>query len=287
MSTYEPSVVDFGLRRRMRIIAAVVFETAWRIGSGHEGETLSDIGTLRDPDGEPTLPGSSLKGKLRSTCESLAHALSLSACMLNCTASGVNCTSDVSYYRTIRDEYRIASRKGLDSQMKWIDDHTCDVCRLFGSPVRAGRLRMSDGTLREWAGVVEVRDGVVIDRDSHTAMDGLKYDYEVIPAGSRFEIGIDIENPDHQDLALVGAALFEWCSGSSIGGFTSRGLGRFHLEEVNLFGIDLTQPEQRLRFLTATRAEDRLCDLGNWQEHFATHIERQLQAARETQARGS
>ena len=287
MSTDEPSAVNFRLRRRMRVIAAMVFETAWRIGSGHEGETLSDIGTLRDPDGEPTLPGSSLKGKLRSTCESLAHALSLSACMLNRAASDVNCTSDVGYYRTVRDEYRTASRKGLHSQMKWIDDHTCDVCRLFGSPVRAGRLRISDGNLREWADVVEVRDGVVIDRDSQTAMDGLKYDYEVIPAGSRFEISIDIENPDPQDLALLGAALFEWCSGSSIGGFTSRGLGRFHLEEVKLFGIDLTQPEQRLRFLTATRAEDRLHDLGDWQEHFATHIEQQLQAAQETPAGGA
>ena len=287
MTTDEPSAVDFGLRRRMRIIAGMVFETAWRIGSGHEGETLSDSGTLLAPNGEPTLPGSSLKGKLRSTCESLAHALSLSACMLSRAASGVNCTSDVSYYRTVRDEYRTASRKGLHDQMKWIDDHTCDVCRLFGSPVRAGRLRIGDGTLRQWADVVEVRDGVVIDRDSHTAMDGLKYDYEVIPAGSRFEIGIEIENPDDQNLALLGAALFEWCSGSSIGGFTSRGLGRFHLDEVKLFGIDLTQPEQRLRFLTATRAEDRLCDLGNWEEQFATHIERQLQAAQATQAGGS
>ena len=276
---------DFGLRRKMRIIAAIVFETAWRIGSGHEGETMSDLGTLRDPDGQPTLPGSSLKGKLRSTCESLAYALSLSACMLNRAASGVNCTSDVNYYHAVRDEYRTASRKGLQSQMKWIDDHTCDVCRLFGSPVRAGRLRISDGTLREWADVVQVRDGVVIDRDSHTAVDGLKYDYEVIPPGSRFELCIDVENPDNRDLALVGAALFEWCSGSSVGGFTSRGLGRFHLEEVKLLGIDLTQPEHRLRFLTATRAEDRLCDLGKWEEHFTTHVERQLQVAQENQRR--
>lgn len=286
MTTYEPLGFDLGLRRKLRIVAAMVFDTAWRIGSGHEGETMSDLGTLRAPEGQPILPGSSLKGRLRSTCESLAHALSLSACMLNQTASGVNCASDVDYYRTVRDKYRVSSRRGLQSQMKWIDDHTCDVCRLFGSPVRAGRLRIGDGILREWADVVQVRDGVVIDRDSHTAVTGLKYDYEVIPPGSRFEIVIDVENPDDQDLALVGAALFEWCSGSGIGGFTSRGLGRFHLEDIRIFGIDLGQPEQRLRFLTATRAEDRLCDLGKWDEHFATHIERRLQAVQSKQAEG-
>lgn len=286
MTTAELTAVDFGLRRKMRVTASMVFETAWRIGSGQEGETMSDLGTLRDPDGQPTLPGSSLKGKLRSTCESLAHALSLSACMLNRAASGVNCTSDVNYYRAVRDEYRMASRNGLQSQMKWIDDHTCDVCRLFGSPVRAGRLRLSDGTLREWAYIVQVRDGVVIDRDSQTAVDELKYNYEVIPPGSRFELGIDVENPDDQDLALVGAALFEWCSGSSIGGFTSRGLGRFHLEDVKLLGIDLTQPEQRLRFLTATCAEQRLCDLGDWEGYFAARIEQQLQAVQPKPAEG-
>ena len=55
-------------------------------------------------------------------------------------------------------------------------------------------------------------------------------------------------------MALFGAALFEWHSGSSIGGFTSRGLGRFHLEEIKLLGIDLSDPEQRVKFLTATNA---------------------------------
>ena len=283
-TTDEPHAIDIGLRRKIRINAVVVFETAWRVGSGREGETMSDLGTLRAPDGQPILPGSSLKGKLRSTCESLTHALSLNACMLNCTASGVNCTSDVNYFRAVRDRYREASRRGLQTQMKWIADHTCDVCRLFGSPVRAGRLRISDGTLREGSDVVQVRDGVVIDRDSHTAVDKLKYNYEVTPPGSRFEISIDVEDPSNRDLSLVGAALFEWSSGSNIGGFTSRGLGRFHLEEVRLFGIDLTQPEQRLRFLTATRAEDRLCDLGNWEEHFTKHIEQRLQAAERNQA---
>ena len=95
-------------------------------------------------------------------------------------------------------------------------------------------LWLSDGTLKEWASVMQVRDGVVIDRDSRTAVDNLKYDYEVVPPDSRFEVCIDLKNPTDSDLALLGAALFEWCAGSSIGGFTSRGLGRFHLQNVKL-----------------------------------------------------
>ena len=271
---------DFALRRKISFTADLVFETAWRIGSGREGES-SDLGVVLAPDGQPVLPGSSLKGRLRSTCETLAHALGLSACLLNHQASGVNCTSDVKYYQKARDEYREASQD-LERRLQWIDDHTCDVCKLFGSPVQAGRLRVSDGTVKNWANVVQVRDGVVIDRDSQTAVDGLKYDYEVVPSGSRFKLRIDLDNPRDRDLTLLGAALFEWRSGSRIGGFTSRGLGRFHLEEeINLKGVDLGDPKQRVKFLTSTTPDDRLSGLGDWEGFFGDYIRRRLQQVEE------
>ena len=269
---------NFALRSRIRIVATLVFETAWRIGSGLEGETMSDLGVVLDPSGQPVLPGSSLKGKLRSTCEALAHALDLSACMLNREASRVDCVSDIKYYSKVREAYRKASKQGLESRLRWIDDHTCDVCKFFGSPVRAGRVRISDGMLREWAATVQVRDGVVIDRDSHTAVDGLKYDYEVVPPGTQFGLCVDLENANDKDLALLGAALFEWHTGSSIGGFTSRGLGRFKLKEIELFGVDLSVLEQRVKYLTATRADQRLANLGNWETYFTARIEQHLRS---------
>ena len=283
MTIDEASAGGFGLRRKLRVTASLVFESAWRVGSGREGETMSDMGVVLDPGGQPVLPGSSLKGRLRSTCETLAHALGLSACMLSRAASGIDCTSDVGYYSDVREEYREASQISLKHRLQWIDKHTCDVCKLFGSPVRAGRLRVGDGVLKEWASVVQVRDGVVIDRDSQTAVDRLKYDYEVVPPGSRFDLCIDLEDPRDQDMALLGAALFEWHSGSSIGGFTSRGLGRFRLEDIKLSGVDLNNPVQRVKFLTATNAEDRLGELGSWEDCFAKHIERQLTSAAQSQ----
>ena len=274
-------MTNFGLQQKNRLTASLVFDTAWRIGSGKEGETMSDLGVVMNPKGQPVLPGSSLKGKLRSTCETLSHVLGLSACMLNHEVSGVNCTSDVNYYREVREAYQNALQKGLQARLQWIDDNTCDVCKLFGSPVQAGRLWVSDGKLKEWASVVQVRDGVVIDRDSQTAVKGLKYDYEVIPPGSQFELCIDLENPTDRDMALLGAAVFEWHAGSSIGGFTSRGLGRFRLEKIKLAGVDLQDPAQRVKFLTATKAKDRLSDLGNWETYFTEYIEQQLNSTAE------
>lgn len=285
MTNSKASSVNFGLQQKNRLTASLVFDTAWRIGSGKEGETMSDLGVVLDPKGQPVLPGSSLKGKLRSTCETLSHALGLSACMLNHDASGVQCTSDVNYYHKVRADYQKALKKGLGDRRQWIDDNTCDVCKLFGSPVQAGRLWVSEGIfiLEEWASVVQVRDSVVIDRDSQTAVNGLKYDYEVVPPGSRFQLCIDLENPTDQDMTLLGAALFEWHAGSSIGGFTSRGLGRFHLEDIKLAGVDMRNPAQRVKFLTATTAECRLSDLEDWENYFTTHIQRQLNSTAETE----
>lgn len=280
--------MTFGLRQKNRLTASLVFDTAWRIGSGKEGETMSDLGVMMDTKGQPILPGSSLKGKLRSTCEALAHALGLSACMLDSDASGVSCTSDVRYYsnvlrdkyqQVLRDRYPRASQQGLQARLQWIDENTCDVCKLFGSPVKAGRLWVRDATLVEWADVVQVRDGVVIDRDSQTAVNRLKYDYEVVPSGSRFAICIELENPTYQDMALLGVALFEWHAGSSLGGFTSRGLGRFRLEDIKFSGVDMNDPAQRVKFLTATADTERLSDLGEWDTCFAEHIQRQLEGS--------
>lgn len=274
----------FQLNKKVRLTASLVFDTAWRVGSGKEGETMSDLGVMLTTAGEPILPGSSLKGKLRSTCETLSHALGLSACLLNQKASGIDCTSDVNYYRDVlRGKYQEALQSGLQDRLQWIAVNTCDVCRLFGSPVKAGRLWVSDGTLKDWASVVQVRDGVVIDRDSRTAVDRLKYDYEVIPPGSQFQLCIDLENPNGSDLALLGAALFEWHAGSSLGGFTSRGLGRFHLKDIKLSGVDLNDPGQCLKFLTETKSKDRFTDLGDWENYFGEPIKQQLQSTANSQ----
>lgn len=261
---------------RLKVTAHLVFDTAWRIGSGREGEA-SDLGVLLDASGQPLLPGSSLKGRLRSTCESLAPTLGLSACLMNSAASGIECASDVQWYRGHREEYQSSIQRGPDCQLQWIDCHTCDVCKLFGSPVQAARLRCSDGRLVDaQAAAVRVRDGVVLDRDSHTAVDGLKYDYETVAAGAKFEIALELDNPTPRDEALLGAALFEWSSGSSLGGFTSRGLGRFHLEHLELFGVDFSRPEERKAYLTQADPSKKWASRGNWETYFQHRISQVL-----------
>ena len=68
----------------------------------------------------------------------------------------------------------------------------------------------------------------------------------------------------------------QWADGDAVGGFSSRGLGRFHLENFTLYQVDLHDPEHRLRYLTARNPEDRMERIADWQRWFADKIQEHL-----------
>ncbi len=142
--------------------------------------------------------------------------------------------------------------------------------------MRAARIFVSDGRVVEWAGVVQVRDGVVIDRDRETAVPHLKYDFETVPAGATFAFTIEAENLSEKERALLGAAIFEWQEGFTIGGGSSRGLGRAKLTRITARGIDFSNPEERRAYLLERKMPER-----NWEETFQKAIDEVLQKMNE------
>jgi CRISPR-associated RAMP protein (TIGR02581 family) len=235
------------LQKKVRISGVLSFETAFHIGSGKEGELATDMGVLKELDGRPILPGSTLKGNFRTFAERLAQYLGLTACIFDSGLSGINCVSDEKYRKTVFEEF-----KKIDEEVQklaWLQSHTCDICRLFGSPLQASHIYFSDGQLLEWARSIQVRDGVCIDRDSETARYGAKYDFEVVPQGAKFFITIDLENPEDKDLALVAAVIAEWENEFRLGGFTSRGLGRVKFVEKKIEQVDYTKPDHLWNYL--------------------------------------
>lgn len=236
-------------KNKVQIKGTLTFETAFHIGSGKEGELATNMGVLIDQDGRPILPGSTLKGNFRSLAERLSAYLGLSACLLDNGLSGDGCFTGLSDQER-NPKYEVFKElKTEDAKLKWLHKNTCDICRLFGSPLHASHIFFSDGVLINWSNALQIRDGVCIDRDSETARHGAKYDFEVVPAGAVFTITIELENPADKELALVGAVLTEWESGFRIGGFTSRGLGRVRLEDKTVRQVDYTDPDQLKPYL--------------------------------------
>ena len=242
--------------RKVQISGKLKFQTAFHIGSGKQTDLTTDMSVLKNRNGTPVLPGSSLKGNFRHFAEKLAGYLDLSACFLDSELSGVKCVGDERYRKEVHEEFHGQNMNTEMKKLNWLRNHTCDICWLFGSPMKASRIFFADGALRVWNGVYGIRDGVCIDRDSETARYGAKFDYEVASEGTVFDIAIELENPEEKELAIVGAVVSEWESGFRLGGFTSRGLGNAVFSEKIVREVDYTNPEQLKDFLLHRRMNE-------------------------------
>lgn len=249
---------------RVRFKATLRTESALHIGGGKQ-PTLSDAAVVRHADGRPFIPGSSLKGVLRSHLERLGQALDfVDACMLHSYGNLMHELSAVlpDSFDDVGQE--LVKLKGAieSNALSEVEDLTCitpvwtksradatvatakhfqrlcHICTLFGSPILAGKIRIPDLEVDEvgYAGRIEVRDGVGIDRDRGVAANGVKYDFEVVPAGTRFNFLIDVDSPDEKELGLLSAGIREMQQGYlAIGGKTTRGLGAFKLVNLEVF----------------------------------------------------
>jgi len=225
------------LRHRVVIEGVLSCKTALHVGSGEEGVAAADKGVMKSGDGVPFVPGSSLKGVFRSTAERLAEFVGMTACLLEPHAQCV--TADQKKGEAARKQIKDATGAAVDGL---VAANACDICRFFGGPLAAGRISFTDAVIdpASWPGRVEVRDGVGLDRDSRTAVERIKFNFEVVPAGARFRIRIVAENATNQERALLWAVLLEWSRGFKLGGMTSRGLGDVVLEDVKAQEYDLT-----------------------------------------------
>lgn len=169
-----------------------------------------DNPVIKNSEGSPIIPGSSLKGVLRTEAERLLRGL------------GVNEVCD------IFDRAKIGGC------------NECPVCKLFGGKDLAASIRFKDCITSQKK--TFIRDGVAIDRQKRKAKKSGKFDFEVVPKGTLFSGKLTIENTrlEEKKYAKLGAILslfdfFNSCSGS-LGHATSRGFGEVELQ-VKKFSI--------------------------------------------------
>lgn len=224
------------LSHRYQIEGWIEAVTALRIGAEKSLDmTASNLPVIRDARGLPYLPGSSLKGVLRSGLESVLRSLDRRDLGLwSCDIFEDRCTA------ALEEQASKRHREPMGFDLDEVRAQLCTVCSLFGSPLLAGRAFIHDLPVdRKSLRKAEVRDGVGINRDLGTAQTGAKYDFEVVPVGARFRMEILLENVDAYRLALMLKAMEMLDQGQIlIGGFTSRGLGRVCLKDATIGRID-------------------------------------------------
>jgi CRISPR-associated protein Csm3 len=248
------SVNRYELRNRYVFTGKLVMLTAFHIGGGRVTLSSSDSPVVLTPEQLPFIPGSSFKGALRSTVEKLVPSLppetKLSSCaLIEPSRDHEKQKTDTKLCPTVRQgDITLERRAGLRSPEEIrseVLDQLCNTCLLFGSPFAASRVNINDLYMaaKEWSGVVQIRDGVAIDRDSEKAKDRLKYDFEVVPASATFDLTITLENATNEDLQLLCMGLSEFVHGFGfIGGKRSRGLGACRLDKLHVSALELKGP---------------------------------------------
>ena len=240
----------YELRNRYVFTGQLVMQTALHIGGGKITLTSSDSPVVLTPEQQPFIPGSSFKGALRSTIEKIVPGLpGFSSCALTDLSEN---ELEEAHERgekvcpTVRQSEITQARRRDPAQAERIMQEAigdlCDTCLLFGSPFTAARLNVSDLYMpgEEWSGMVQVRDGVAIDRDTEKARDRLKYDFEVVPASAAFKLEILLENATKRDIQLLCVGLSEFVHGFGVvGGKRSRGLGVAQLEGLHVSALEL------------------------------------------------
>ncbi|NEQ47568.1 MAG: type III-A CRISPR-associated RAMP protein Csm3 [Leptolyngbya sp. SIOISBB] len=265
---------------KLRIVSTLVVETGLHIGGG--GETL-DIGGLdksviRDPvTQQPYLPGSSIKGKLRSTLERLLN-------------KPLNRAGGSGTYRYESDDLVDGYTEIGDGQyVRFEGAATCSVSRVFGSTggskcwipsaiAQAEKLAPRDARTQEIENVQHTRikgrnaPSRLLVRDAHLQPDSAKQlakidtglymtewkfengidritsaanprQLERVPAGAKFDFEMvytveEIEQAG-EDLKNLAIAL-AILEDDALGGHGSRGYGKIRFENFRFFyrGVD-------------------------------------------------
>jgi CRISPR-associated RAMP protein (TIGR02581 family) len=231
--------IDFSaFYSRLKVVGTLHLETAMRIGAGGGGgATEQDLPVLKDLAHRPYVPGSSFKGAYRAHLESLLRGMDEKlACLSTDTTARLSgkpgavpgCLSQGDI-EELKDRY---SDRPAELSRR-ILECSCWTCRLCGAPWLASKLAVRDMPVvtDTWFGRYLIRDGVAIDRDTETVGEGLKFDYEAVPAGTafRFEMVVDNATDVELGLALLGLREFE-DSFVTLGGGRSRGLGQVTLK---------------------------------------------------------
>ena len=192
--------IDFNIR----VDGPVLIKSGIQTGSGPD---MAFVKVFRNGGEEVYLPGSSLKGMLRSHAERIARTLAPDDSSAACDPFNTSC----------------GNKKGDNPE---VYKSSCLICKLFGSTGFTGRLATEDAYSNGPVPKPQQRDGVGIDRFTGGAARNAKFDLEVISEGV-FATALHIRNFELWQLGLIGFVLQDLKDGFIRIGFgKSRGLGK-------------------------------------------------------------
>ena len=206
--------------------------TALHIGSGKE-EAEHDAPFIKE-DGNFYIPGSSFRGYLRTKLERFLLDENNFKFKDKKTQDLLN-MADVLLlfgYTNLFTDNTADIIKRVQEKMDFTDKEKDSFSSV------AGRIHIADMPIISDVNSIR-RDGIKIDRNTGATEVSAKFDYDIIPAGSKFKFTIELENVEPYQLDLIALALKDICDeGDLFGGKLSRGIGKCKLEDLKIQYVD-------------------------------------------------
>ena len=182
----------------------------------------STIDYLRDTDDTPYIPGTHIKGVMRTEAERILRSTKNIDCWI---------TGDIDMVGASEDNKRpFKTCEKLEN-----GEYGCDVCRVFGMPHLPGVENYTEGKIRvtDFIAGNEVvsasRMHVSIDRNKLSKIEGALFRTRVVPKGCRFIGYIITKNLEENEEKLLKGSMHSMVH-YGLGGERSRGLGSFNIE---------------------------------------------------------
>lgn len=194
----------------------------------------------------PVLPGSSLRGVLRSQAERIARTMATLADAGDGTHFKMSCPACNPLTMTTSDEVascssfirKLRMKERQDLERKGAEDKLCLACRLFGSTWSGSRLRVEDAYMLPGTGMQKVMDFLAIDRFTGGGREGAKFDVAVLWE-PQFRVRLFADNPQAWELGWLALVLRDLHEGlAPLGSGSAKGFGQATLKDpVVIFGI--------------------------------------------------
>ncbi len=190
------------------------------IGGSYSLTGASDLQVVRDEEGNPYIPASSIMGALKHAFEDYEYA-------------------------------KEANNYDIEKARFWGGKHTGISKQLSNdSPITQSALTISDLTLlnQKTEGIVSIRDGIKIEPETRLTTGENKFDYEIVEPGVSFSFNAEVVLREAFDEKLF-AAFADWMcymlqnGRLSLGAKTGQGFGRCKIEKFELCKLCFSRPE--------------------------------------------
>lgn len=252
--------MDFSTFKNKYILTGkIVVLNALHIGSGKETDDRDAPFISLDDDKNFYIPGSTFRGylstklerfldsgngfKIKNNGEELNEAdvkLIFGYTNLDKLETKIN-DKDNEEDRKIKEN----NRKIQDRIIRKLNAKNLDEVKSL-----AGRIHVSDMPVLKDVKYL-TRDGIKIDRNTGATEKRAKFDYDVVPAGTEFDLNIELENIENYQLDLIGLALNDILkdNGDLFGGKTSRGIGKCKIKDLKMKYVTSDDKEKLKKYI--------------------------------------